>query len=79
MPGNIPFSIALQDLSYGRKPEAKETLERLRVGIPNAFGLLLSHTRQLKFDDDGPSTKVFMDNMEPHGYSTNTHFEAGGH
>ena len=82
----------LQDLPWGhikggspkqfeervREKKRSWTPERLCVGIPNAFKVLLSHARQLKFDEepdyDGLQ-KVFIDDVERHGYSMNTPFD----
>jgi hypothetical protein len=61
-----------------REKKRSWTPERLCAGIPNAFKVLLSHARQLKFDEepdyDGLQS-AFMDEMERHGYSPDTPFD----
>jgi casein kinase I family protein HRR25 len=61
-----------------REKKRSWTPERLCVGIPNAFKILLSHARQLKFDEepdyDGLQ-KAFINDMKQHGYSPDTPFD----
>jgi casein kinase I family protein HRR25 len=61
-----------------REKKRSWTPERLCVDLPNAFEVLLSHARQLKFDEepdyDGLQ-QVFIDEMKRHGCSTNTPFD----
>jgi len=61
-----------------REKKRSWTPERLCAGIPNAFKILLSHARQLKFDEepdyDGLQ-KVFIDDVKRHGYSMSTPFD----
>jgi casein kinase I homolog HRR25 len=61
-----------------REKKQSWTPERLCAGIPNTFKVLLSHARQLKFDEepdyDGLQS-AFMDDMEHHGYSPETPFD----
>jgi len=61
-----------------REKKRSWTPDRLCVGIPDAFKVLLSHARQLRFgeepDYDGLQT-VFTEALEQHGYSTNTPFD----
>ena len=62
-----------------REKKRSWTPERLCVGIPNAFKALLSHARQLNFDEepdyDGLQ-KAFLDDLKCHGYSMNTPFDS---
>ncbi|KAF8497315.1 kinase-like domain-containing protein [Gautieria morchelliformis] len=70
--GHITGGTSKQFEDRVREKKRSWTPERLCVGIPNAFKLLLSHARQLKFDEepdyDGLQ-KAFTDELKHHGYS----------
>jgi casein kinase I homolog HRR25 len=61
-----------------REKKRSWTPERLCAGIPDAFKILLSHARQLKFDEEPDYDhlqKVFMDEMKHRGYSLDAPFD----
>lgn len=61
-----------------REKKRSWTPERLCAGIPNAFKILLSHARRLKFDEEPDYAglqSAFMDDMEHHGYSPDIPFD----
>ncbi|KAF8497320.1 kinase-like domain-containing protein [Gautieria morchelliformis] len=73
--GDITGGTSKQFEDRVREKKRSWTPERLCVGIPNAFKLLLSHARQLNFDEepdyDGLQ-KAFTDELKQHGYSPDT-------
>jgi casein kinase I family protein HRR25 len=76
--GNIKGGSPKQFEERVREKKRSWTPERLCVGVPNAFKILLSHARQLNFDEepdyDGLQ-KVFTDDVKRYGYSVNTPFD----
>jgi casein kinase I homolog HRR25 len=61
-----------------REKKRSWTPERLCAGIPRVFNSLLSHARQLKFNEEpgyNSLQKPFMDEMKCHEYSSDAPFD----
>jgi casein kinase I homolog HRR25 len=70
--GNIWGGSQKQFEERVREKKRSWTPERLCAGVPNAFKALLSHARQLKFDEEPDYEglqNAFMDDMKQRGYS----------
>ncbi|EDR13229.1 uncharacterized protein LACBIDRAFT_167793, partial [Laccaria bicolor S238N-H82] len=76
--GNIRGGSPKQFEDRVREKKRSWTPERLCADIPSAFKVLLSHARQLKFDEepdyDGLQA-AFMDDMKRRGYSSDEPFD----
>ena len=76
--GNITGGSPKQFEDRVREKKRSWTPDRLCSGIPNSFKFLLSHARQLKFDEEPDYDglrKAFMDDMKQHGYTPDATFE----
>ena len=76
--GNITGGSPKQFEDRVREKKRSWTPEKLCVGIPDAFKVLLSHARQLKFDDDPDYDglqNAFMEDMKDRGYPLDIPFD----